>query len=108
MKFDWIDILIGVVCIVIAGLLVGWLLPMLNLALPGFVYTAIAAFLGILLWFTIRGRIIGLNLIHQIGDFEFLAHSRATLLPSQRFDAPALHSKSLRPLSLHDGFQEFH
>ena len=57
MKFDWIDILIGVVCIVIASLLVGWLLPMLGLALPGFVYTAIAAFLGILLWFTIRGRI---------------------------------------------------
>jgi hypothetical protein len=57
MKFDWIDILIGVVCIVIAGLLVGWLVPMLNLALPGFIITAIAAFLGILLWFTIRGRI---------------------------------------------------
>ena len=28
----------------------------------------------------IRGRIIGLNLIHQIGDFNFLAHGRGYLV----------------------------
>ena len=55
MRFDWIDILIGVVCIVVAGLLVGWLLPLIGLGgLPGLVYTALAALLGIIAWFAIR------------------------------------------------------
>ena len=55
MRFDWIDIVIGVVCIVICGLLVGWLLPLIGLGtLPGLVYTALAAFLGIVLWFAVR------------------------------------------------------
>lgn len=55
MRFDWIDILIGVVCIVVAGILVGWLLPLVGLGgLPGFLYTALAALLGIIAWFAIR------------------------------------------------------
>ena len=58
MRFDWLSILIGVVCIVIAGLIVGWLLPQIGLGgLPGWLYTAIAAFLGILVWFSILPRI---------------------------------------------------
>ena len=48
MRFDWINILVGVICIVVAGMLVGWLVPMLGLNLPGFVYTALAALLGII------------------------------------------------------------
>ena len=55
MRFDWIDILIGVVCIVVAGLIVGGVLPLIGLGgLPGIVYTALAALLGIVAWFTIR------------------------------------------------------
>jgi hypothetical protein len=58
MRFDWVSIAIGVVCIVIASLVVGWLLPMIGLgAIPGWLYTAIAAFLGILAWFAILPRI---------------------------------------------------
>jgi hypothetical protein len=55
MRFDWIDILIGVVCIVVAGLIVGGVLPLIGLGgLPGIVYTALAALLGIIAWFAIR------------------------------------------------------
>jgi hypothetical protein len=55
MRFDWIDILIGVVCIVVAGMVVGGVLPLIGLGgLPGLVYTALAALLGIVAWFAIR------------------------------------------------------
>lgn len=58
MRLDWVNILVGVVCIVIAGLLVGWLLPLVGLGgLPGFVYTALAALLGIIAWFAIMPRL---------------------------------------------------
>ena len=55
MRFDWIDILIGVVCIVVAGLLVGGVLPLIGLGgLPSLVYTALAALIGIVAWFAIQ------------------------------------------------------
>jgi len=57
MKFDWLNIAVGVVCFVIVGLLVGWLQPMLQLSLPGFVWTAITALIAILIWFSIMPRI---------------------------------------------------
>ena len=57
MRFDWINILVGVICIVVAGMLVGWLVPMLGLNLPSFVYTALAALLGIIVWFAIMPRL---------------------------------------------------
>jgi xanthosine utilization system XapX-like protein len=57
MRFDWVNILVGVICIVVAGMLVGWLVPMLALDLPSFVYTALAALLGILVWFAIMPRL---------------------------------------------------
>jgi hypothetical protein len=58
MKFDWLSIAIGVVCIVLAGLVVGWLVPMIGLGgLPGWLITGIAALLGILVWFAILPRI---------------------------------------------------
>jgi xanthosine utilization system XapX-like protein len=57
MRFDWLNIAIGVACIVLAGLVVGWVSSMIPLALPGFVWTAIAALIGILVWFTIMPRI---------------------------------------------------
>ena len=57
MRFDWINIAIGVACIVLAGLLVSWIASMLSLALPGWVLTAITALIGILVWFTIMPRI---------------------------------------------------
>ncbi|MEO6015499.1 MAG: hypothetical protein ABIQ30_18175 [Devosia sp.] len=58
MRFDWINILVGVVCIVIAGLLVGWLLPLIGLGgLPGFIYTALAGLLGIIAWLFITPRL---------------------------------------------------
>ena len=57
MRFDWLNIAIGVACIVLAGLVVGWVSSIIPLPLPGFVWTAIAAFIGILVWFTIMPRI---------------------------------------------------
>jgi hypothetical protein len=57
MRIDWINVLVGVVCIVIAGMLVGWLSAYIPLALPGFIWSAIAALLGILAWFAIMPRI---------------------------------------------------
>lgn len=58
MRLDWVNILVGVVCIVVAGLLVGWLLPLVGLGgLPGFIYTALAALLGIIAWLFITPRL---------------------------------------------------
>ena len=57
MRFDWLSIAIGVACIVLAGMLVGWLSAYIPIALPGFVWTAIAALIGILVWFSILPRI---------------------------------------------------
>lgn len=57
MRFDWLNIAVGVACIVLAGLVVGWLASVVSLALPGFVLTAISALIGILVWFTIMPRI---------------------------------------------------
>ena len=57
MRFDWLNIAVGVACIVLAGLVVGWLTSVVSLALPGFVITAISALIGILVWFTIMPRI---------------------------------------------------
>jgi hypothetical protein len=58
MRLDWVNILVGVVCIVVAGMLVGWLFPLIGLGgLPGFLYTAIAALLGIIAWFAIMPRL---------------------------------------------------
>jgi hypothetical protein len=58
MRLDWVNILVGVVCIVVAGMLVGWLLPLIGLGgLPGLVYTALAALLGIIAWFAIMPRL---------------------------------------------------
>lgn len=57
MKFDWLNIAVGVACIVLSGLVVGWLAGTLGLALPGFILTAITALIGILVWFTIMPRI---------------------------------------------------
>ena len=56
MRLDWIDIVIGVVCIVLAGMLVGWLLPTIGLSggIWGIVSTALAALIGIIAWFAIR------------------------------------------------------
>jgi hypothetical protein len=57
MKFDWLNIAVGVVCFVVVGLLVGWLSSMIPLALPGFIWTAITALIAILVWFSIMPRI---------------------------------------------------
>jgi hypothetical protein len=58
MRFDWLSILIGVVCIVLAGMLVGWLAPMIGLGgLPGWLLSGIAALIGIVAWFAILPRI---------------------------------------------------
>jgi len=58
MRFDWVNIAVGVVCIVVAGLLVGWILPLIGLGgLPGFIYTALAALLGIIAWQFITPRL---------------------------------------------------
>ena len=58
MRFDWLSIAIGVVCIVLAGMFVGWLFPTIGLGgLPGWLISAIAALLGILVWFAILPRI---------------------------------------------------
>jgi hypothetical protein len=57
MRYDWLNILIGVVCIVLAGIVVGWVATFVPLALPGWLWSAVAALVGILVWFAIMPRI---------------------------------------------------